>query len=413
MIDLVQLRENPAKVADLLRRKEPRFDVDKLIALDHEVRALKTIIEQLRKERNDLSNQAKGGVTDAIRARSIEVGRELKAKEEAQAPLEAAFETLLLSCPNIPQDDIPLGDKEANKVVRSFGEKPEFDFPFKNHVELNDALHWFDFETAAKMAGSQFVLYRGDAVKMMYALTRLMIKNNVKYGFEPIMPPYLLNEQSLVNASNFPKFVDQVYSVPEDKLFLLPTAEVPITNIHAHSILSASDLPRRYTSWTSCFRREAGSYGAQERGLIRIHQFEKVEIYTLCEPEQAADELERMVSCAEELLKSLNIHYQVSLLAAQDCSFASARTYDIEVWLPGQNRYYEVSSASNCTDFQARRAAIRYRKDAQSKPEYLYTLNASSLALPRLMVAIMENNQNPDGSINIPKVLADEMAALW
>lgn len=303
---------------------------------------------------------------------------------------------------------MPVGGKESNKVVSEVGKKPTFAFELKNHVELGASLGWFDFEDAARMTGSQFVVYKEPAVRLMYALTMFMMKNNIKHGYQPILPPYLVNEKSLVVASNFPKFKDQVYAVPADNLFLIPTAEVNLANMYRDQILSASQLPLSMTAWTSCFRREAGGYGAHERGLIRIHQFEKVELFTICDPENSAQELDRMVACAESILKALGLTYRVSLLATQDCSFPSAKTYDIEVWMPGQKAYYEVSSCSNCTDFQARRGAIRYRPSSISKPSLVHTLNGSSLALPRLMVALMETYQQADGSIHIPDILRNE-----
>jgi seryl-tRNA synthetase len=223
-----------------------------------------------------------------------------------------------------------------------------------------------------------------------------------------MLPPYLVNEKSLMVAGNFPKFKDQVYAVPADNLYLIPTAEVNLANVYRDQILSASQLPISMTSWTSCFRREAGGYGAHERGLIRIHEFEKVELVTICEPEKSAQELDRIVACAESILKALGLTYRVSLLATQDCSFQSAKTFDIEVWMPGQKAYYEVSSCSNCTDFQARRGSIRYRPSSIAKPTLVHTLNGSSLALPRLMVALMETYQQADGSIHIPEILRNE-----
>ena len=255
------------------------------------------------------------------------------------------------------------------------------------------------------MAGSQFVMYKGMGAQLVYALTRFMLKNNLKHGFEIMLPPCVTNETSLLVASNFPKFRDQVYAIPEDHLYLSPTAEVVLTNLYREHIFGDDQLPKRMTAWTSCFRREAGGYGATERGLIRIHQFEKVEIYTICEPEQAYKEHEHMLACAEDILQQLGLHYRVSLLAAQDCSFASAKTYDIEVWLPGQNCYYEVSSSSNCTDFQARRGSIRYKTRGMKKPELVYTLNTSSLAVPRLMVALLETYQRADGTVELPEIL--------
>lgn len=413
MIDLNRLRENQEQVKNLIFKKEPKFDIDGLIAKDKELREVRVVVEELRKDRNNISAQASKGLTDELRLRSAEIGKKIKEHEARLTALEAQFNELALACPNIPQEDLPEGGKEANKVVRTIGQKPTFSFQAKNHVELNEKLKWFEFESAAAMSGAQFVLYREMGTKLIYGLTRLMIKNNVKHGFEPIIPPYLVTEQALVNASNLPKFRGDFYEIQADGLCLIPTAEVSLTNIYANHIFGPNELPRRMTSWTSCFRREAGGYGSLERGLIRIHQFEKVELYSISQPEASNEELERMVACAEALLKELGLHYQVSLLAAQDCSFPSARTYDIEVWLPGQNRYYEVSSCSNCTDFQARRAAIRYRETAESKPKLTHTLNASSLALPRLMVALMEIYQQPDGSIKLPKVLEEAMANLW
>jgi seryl-tRNA synthetase len=408
MIDLGLLREQPEQVISLIKRKDPAYDAQRLYDWDVKLRALRQEVEELRRKKNELASQAKSGVTDQLRAQSIQIGKELKSKESELEQLESDFKGLYLSCPNIPETSIPLGGKEANKVVKTWGQKKEINFPVKNHVELGTALGWLDFDAATRMTASNFALYKGDAVRLMYALTMMMLKNNIKHGFEPVLPPYLVNEQSLTVASNFPKFKDQVFAVTEDKLYLTPTAEVNLGNMYRDKILAATDLPIRMTAWTSCFRREAGSYGATERGLIRIHQFEKVELFTICEPEHAHSEQERMLAAAEEILQKLGLHYRVSLLAAQDCSFASAKTYDIEVWLPGQGCYYEVSSISNCTDFQSRRGLIRFKRTPESKSELAYTLNGSSLALSRLMVAIMEVYQNADGSITIPDILKKE-----
>lgn len=413
MIDLNRLREEPAKVKELILRKEPSFNVDMLISLDQEVKATKAIIEQLRKERNDLAALGAKGITPELREQSIELGKKIKTQEVTIEEKENALKDLWLSCPNLPQEDIPLGNKEANKPVRAFGSKKEFTFAPKNHVELNEKAQWFDFATAATMSGAQFALYRGNGVKVIYALTRLMLKNNVKYGFEPVIPPYLVTEKAMYNASNLPKFRGDFYEIPAHGMCLIPTAEVSLTNMYADKIVSAEQLPLRNTAWTSCFRSEAGTYGAHERGLIRIHQFEKCELYSICDQESSNKELEMMVACGENILQMLGLHYRVSLLAAQDCSFASSRTYDIETWLPGQQQYYEVSSCSNCTDFQSRRAQIRYRKHHDEKPILAHTLNASSLALPRLMVALMETYQQEDGSIELPDVLQNEMDNLW
>ncbi len=408
MIDRSLLRENPSLFIQKIKKKDPEFDAQRLVDLEREVGKLQQEIDQLRHKKNELADMAKGGITEYIRVESIEIGKRLKEKEAHFATLDKEFIELNLSCPNLPEDDLPVGGKEANKVVREIGKKPTFAFEPKNHVELGTSLGWFDFEDAARMTGSQFVVYKEPAVRLMYALTMFMIKNNIKHGYKPMLPPYLINEKSLMVAGNFPKFKDQVYAVPADNLFLIPTAEVNLANMYRDQILSASQLPISMTAWTSCFRREAGGYGAHERGLIRIHQFEKVELVTICEPEKSAQELDRIVACAESILKALGLTYRVSLLATQDCSFQSAKTYDIEVWMPGQKAYYEVSSCSNCTDFQARRGSIRYRPSSISKPSLVHTLNGSSLALPRLMVALMETYQQADGSIHIPDILRNE-----
>jgi len=408
MIDLGLLREHPEVTAALLKKKDPSFDVDKLTELDNLVRSLRLEVENLRREKNELAQKGKSGVTDQLREQSKKIGGLLKEKEKQLQESTQIFKELYLRCPNIPYDDVPAGDKQDNVVVKQVGKKPVFSFSPKNHVELGAQNNWLDFERAAIMTGNNFALYKGDAVRLMYALTMFMLKHNIDAGFEPILPPYLVNERSLEVASNFPKFKDQVYEIQEDSLYLTPTSEVNLSNFYRDSILSKDQLPVRMTSWTSCFRREAGGYGATERGLIRIHQFEKVELYTVCSPEKSNEELERMLSCAETILQKLGLHYRVSLLAAQDCSFPSAKTYDIEVWMPGQDAYFEVSSCSNCTDFQARRGSIRYRPRPEGKTEFVNTLNGSSLALPRLMVAIMETYQQEDGSIAIPAILKKE-----
>lgn len=405
MIDLAKFRTCPQELRSLIHKKDPLFDVESLLNADARAHTLRLEVEQLRKARNELSAQAKGGVSEALRAQSIAIGKDLKEKEVLLSGAEELLRNLWLRCPNLPLVDVPVGGKDQNIPVKVVGEKPQFSFPFKNHVELNKSLGWFDCLAAARASGEGFVVYKGDGLRLQYALVRMMLKNNARHGFTPMMVPYLVTSQAMTNASNLPKFAEDAYSIPGDGLWVVPTAEVPLTNIHAEQIIEEASLPIRYTSWTSCFRREAGGYGAQERGLIRIHQFEKVELYTICEPSTAAQEQDRMIAAAEDILNQLGLHYRVVLLAGEDCSFASAKTYDIEVWLPGQDRYYEVSSVSNCTDFQARRAHMRFRALAQDKPQSVYTLNGSSLALSRLTVALMECYQQADGSVVLPAAL--------
>ena len=266
MIDLGLLREKTAVVIEGLKKKDPAFDAQQLYDLDCQVRKIRLDVEQLRHKKNEMAAQAKGGITPELREASIAVSKQLKEKEQELLVVEAAFNDLYLACPNLPEDDLPIGNKEANKVIKVVGEKPTFSFEVKNHLDLAVALGWLNFDEAAVMTGSNFALYKGDAVKMIYALTMMMLKNNIKHGYEPILPPYLVNEQSLIVASNFPKFKDQVFSVPEDKLYLTPTAEVNLANLYRDKILSVQQLPIRLTAWTSCFRREAGGYGANERG---------------------------------------------------------------------------------------------------------------------------------------------------
>lgn len=405
MIDLNLLRKDTQKVKKLLQIKDPFFDIDKLIKLDEQVRKLRMEVEELRHKKNELANLGSKKITEQLKEESRQISNELKDKESKLQAIESEFNNLYLVCPNILDETVPQGTKEQNLIIKEIGEKPNFKFEVKNHVDLGILNNWFDFDAAAKIAGSNFALYKGKAVKLVYALMIHMLSNNMKFGYFPILPPYLVNEQSLIAAGNLPKFKEDVYHIEQEDLYLTPTSEVNLTNLYRNNIFLAQDLPIRMTSWTSCFRREAGSYGAAERGLIRIHQFEKLELYTICEPDLSSQEQDRMIECAESILKSLNLHYRISLLAGQDCSFASAKTYDIEVWMPGQGVYKEVSSISNCTDFQARRAGIRFRRSANDKTRLVHTLNGSSLALPRLMVALVETYQQEDGTIEIPDIL--------
>jgi len=411
MIDLHLFRTNREETIQLLAKKDPHFPVQELIDRECSVRELQILVEALRSEKNLLAKEKT--ITADIREKAIELGKKLKSKELELETAQKALSTLWLTCPNIPTRDVPEGNKESNTPVRRWGKVPAFSFPVRNHLQLNEINKWFDLDVAAKMSGSQFVYYTTHGAKIIYALTHLMLKNNAKHGFNPVIPPYLVTDKALYNGGNLPKFEGDFYRMEQDNLCLIPTAEVSLTNVHAGDILDASQLPIRYTAWTSCFRREAGGYGAAERGIIRIHQFEKVELYALTKPEESTEELERMVQCAESILQALELTYEVVLLAGQDCSFGSAKTYDLEVWLPGQNRFQEVSSASNCTDFQARRSQIRYRDEVGKKPTLVHTLNASSLALPRLMVALMEQGQQEDGTIRLPKALTEIMDVLW
>jgi seryl-tRNA synthetase len=408
MIDLRLLRENPERIIAALSKKDPDYDTVQLIRLDKELRAIKNDVELLRCTKNELAKQGRSGITTELREQSIAINAKLKEKEEALESLEFEFNVHYLACPNILLDEVPVGSKEENVVVSMFGEKPVYSFAPKNHLDLGEKLGWLDFETAAKIGGASLALYKGNGVALLFSLAMFMLKHNKKHGFNFVLPSVFVNEKSLETTGNFPKFRDQVFAVPGDDLFLTPTSEVNLTNMYREHIFAASELPMRMTAFTSCFRREGGAYGSSERGIIRMRQFEKVEIVSMCRPEDSEQEHQRMLACAEGILQALGLHYRVMLLAGQDASWASAKTYDIEIWCPGQNEYKEVSSISNCIDFQARRGMIRFKDTAESKTQLVHTLNGSSLALPRLMVALMETYQQPDGSIAIPEVLKNE-----
>ncbi len=412
MIDISLLRgENAEKYIQNILKKDPSFDIQSLISLDASLRKSKGKIEELQFEKNQIS--ANKGVSQEQKDRAIALSKLIDEEKNNQAETEEKFNALLYRCPNFISDVVPAGNKEENKVVKSVGTKPDFAFLPKNHVELNKTLNWIDFGAGTEIAESGFIFYNEQGVKLIYALTMMMLKHNKKWGYNPVMPPYVVSKKSLWRNGLLPKFEGDYYELADDELALTPTAEVCLTNYHADKTYSQKDLPIRNCAWTPCFRREAGGYGANERGLIRVHQFEKVEIYAITEPENSKLELERMVACAEDLLNQLGLCYQVSLLAAQDCSFGSHKTFDIEVWLPGQNKFYEVSSCSNCTDFQARRAKIKFKRDGALKPEFVNTLNASSLALSRIIVALIENYQTADGNVTLPEVLQKEMDNLW
>ncbi len=408
MIDMSLLRENPDVFIAALKKKDPNFDIQLLLSLDKHVRSVRSEVESLRSAKNELAKKGRDGITGELRAQSAAISNQLKEKENTLIDLEQTFQQLYLKCPNFPDSSVPEGTVQDNLIERYNGTKPEYNFPLKNHVELGEKLGWLDFEAATKLAGANFALYKGDGVKLLFGLAMFMLKHNNKRGYNYVLPSVLLNEKSLEVTGNFPRFKDQAFAVPEDNLFLTPTSEVNLTNMYRDTIVMKDELPIRMTAFTSCFRREGGGYGANERGLIRMRQFEKVEIVSICAPEESWNEHARMLACAEEILQILGLHYRILVLATQDMSFSSAKTYDIEVWCPGQNEYKEIASVSNCTDFQARRGMIRFKDKQDSKTQLAHTLNGSSLALPRLMVALMETYQQPDGTIKLPDVLKGE-----
>jgi seryl-tRNA synthetase len=414
VIDLKRLRQDPeASRASLLRRRDPSLGpmLDAILELDRQRRELLVQAESLKAERNAASEEvarrkrAKEPADDLM-GRLKTTGDEVKALDARLRDVDVELDRRVLAVPNFPADEIPDGDASANRVVRTWGELPTFAFAPRPHWELGAALGILDLPAGAKIAGSGFPLLRGLGARLVRALSGFMLDLHTReHGYEEVAPPYLANRASLTGTGQLPKFEDDQYGVPSDDLFLIPTAEVPLTNIHRDEILEGSDLPRGYCAWTPCFRREAGAHGKDTRGLIRVHQFDKVELVRFARAEDSAAEHERMTGHAETVLQRLEIPYRVLELAAGDTGFASARTYDLEVWAAGVGTWLEASSSSTFTDFQARRANIRYRPEPKAKPEFVHTLNASGVAFPRTIIALLENNQAADGSVRVPQAL--------
>lgn len=419
MIDIRLIRKDPEFILRRLRTKVPEADISRLLMLDETVRSKKTEVETLKSKRNEASEEIGRLKRSGQDASSLVHEMSLMADHIHQvdgevAELEVQVIDELARLPNLPMEDIPVSpDPKDNVVVRSWKEKPTFSFQPKNHVELNEQLKCFDFERAVKISGSGWPSYKGLGARLEWAIINYMIDAHVKRGFTQWIPPIVVKKEALFAAGQLPKFANQQYGVSdgENELFLIPTAEVSINALFMDEILPEESLPLKFFAYTPCFRREAGAAGSQERGLIRTHQFNKVEMFAFTTPEQSPHVFEEFVHAAEELVRGLGLHYRSMLLTTGDMSFASAKTIDIEVWLPGQNRYYEVSSVSNCTDYQARRANTRYKK-GREKPQLVHTLNGSGLATSRLMVALLENNQQPDGSVLIPEVLRPYLGGL-
>lgn len=364
----------------------------------------KTIGELMKSGKRDEAESARAEVATS-KSRIAELDRE---RDEA----ETAMRELLAALPNIPHESVPLGkDESANVQIRRWGSAPVFDFEPRDHVDLGERLGILDFERAAKLTGSRFSILNGAGAQLERALGNLMLDVHTNaHGYTETSPPVIVNRESLFGTGNLPKFEEDLFKIEDEReLFLIPTAEVPITNYHRNETLSAEDLPRKWTARTTCFRSEAGSHGRDTRGLIRQHQFEKVELVKYVLPEHSFDELETLTRDAERILQLLGLPYRVMLLSTGDMGFSAAKTYDIEVWLPSQNTFREISSCSNCTDFQARRAQIRFKRTPKDKPEYVHTLNGSGLAIGRTLIAILENHQQPDGSILIPEALQHYM----
>ena len=413
MLDLNLIRENPKKVETALLKRMDSVDFTELLKWDEDRRELISQVEILKNKKNQVSKEIpmlkkQGKDVEHYYEEMKEVSNTIKEFEEKLTLLEENIKVFLQSLPNMPDEDVLPGGKENNKVIREWGEKPQFNFQAKDHVELVKLHDLIDYERGVKLGGNGFWIYKGVGAMLEWALLNYFIEEHIRDGYQFILPPHILTYQCGVAAGQFPKFGDEVYKVNADKentQFLLPTSETALINLHRDEILKEEELPKKYFSYTPCYRVEAGSYRASERGMIRGHQFNKVEMFQYTKPEDSDAALEELIGKAEKLVQGLGLHHRVTKLAAKDCSATMAKTYDIEVWIPSMNEYKEVSSASNGKDYQARRGMIRFRRIDGKKNEYLHTLNASGLATSRLLPAIVEQFQQEDGSIIVPEVL--------
>jgi seryl-tRNA synthetase len=417
MLDLKLVRDDPERVRARLGvrgRAEYTATLDELLALDAERRAAISEVDGLRARRNEVSPQVgrlkQAGRDDEAEPLILEMrelGERMAQFDARRTQAENAVRDLLLNIPNLPETDVPAGDESANVVVREWGDARTFDFGPLPHWDLGEQLGILDLPRGTKIAGSGFPLYVGGGARLLRALINLMLDLHVsEHGYTEVAPPYLVNESAALGTGHLPKYADDMYYVGEDRLYLIPTAEVPVTNIHAGELLEPDALPRRYVAYTPCFRREAGSHGKDTRGVLRVHQFDKVELMRFERPDASRAALDELTGHAEAVLRRLGLRYRVVLLAGGDLGFANALTYDLEVWAPGVERWLEVSSCSLYNDYQARRANIRFRPAPGVKPEFAHTLNGSGLGLPRTLIAVLETYQQADGSILLPQSLA-------
>lgn len=416
MLDIKQIDQDPEGYQERIARRGASVSLSEVVEVNNRRRQLIGRTEELRHQKSVTESSMrtadkKGPEFAAFRDQMREVSKEIKELAQRLKDTEEELQGALLQIPNLPADDLPVGaDEEANELVRTVGERPSFSFTPKEHWELGEALGHLDFERAVKVAQSRFSVLRGPLAKLERALINFMLDLHTEtHGYTEVIPPFLVNHASMQGTGQFPKFKDDAFLLERDNLALIPTAEVPLTNLHRDEILDGASLPVRYTAYTPCFRREAGSYGRDTRGLIRQHQFQKVELVQFVRPEESEAALEALTGHAEEILKRLGLHYRVMKLCTGDLGFSASKTYDLEVWLPGQNAYREISSCSNFRDFQARRAAIRYRPEPNAKPQLCHTLNGSGLAVGRTVVAILENYQREDGTVVVPEALRPYM----
>lgn len=416
MLDVRAIREQPDDIQRRLQTRDPDVTLDEIVRLDGRRREIIHEVEQLKHRRNEASDEIaqlkRDGDDEAARARIAEmtkVSDRIKTIDAEQREIEADLNDRLARLPNVPHEDVPVSlDDDDKVVVREHGEPPSQDFEPEHHLDLGERLGLLDFPRAARIAGSRFPMYVGWGARLEIGLIQFFWDFNFQQsGYTPVFPPFLGNSDSMYTAAQLPKFQADVYHIEKDDLYLNPTSETILCNLHRDEILDVDVLPLKYAAYTTCFRREAGAAGEEERGLIRMHQFNKVELFKFTDADSSFEELESLVQDAEAVLQQLGLHYRVVLLPTGDMAAQSAKTYDLEVWIPSTGRYYEVSSISNCTDYQARRGNIRYRPEREAKPEFVHTLNGSGLATSRLLAAILETNQRSDGSILVPEVLRD------
>lgn len=419
MLDIKFIRENHELVEQMLEHRGSDLELEAILVLDKQRRRTIQEVESLKHERKTVSDQIakmkkSGEDASKIITQMRQVSQRIKELDQELAKLEADLHGSLLLIPNVPHESVPVGaDEKDNPVVKRWGEITEFSFTPKQHWELGERLGILDFERAAKMTGARFALYWGLGARLERALINFMLDlHTTKHGYQEVLPPFMVNSLAMTGTGQLPKFKEDLFKLEDWDYYLVPTAEVPVTNIYMNEILEENDLPLYHTAYTPCFRSEAGSYGKDTRGLIRQHQFNKVELVKFTTPEQSYDELESLLLDAEEVLQELQLPYQVVTLCTGDLGFSAAKTYDIEVWLPGQQAFREISSCSNFEDFQSRRANIRYRPSGRKKIGFLYTLNGSGLAVGRTLVAILENWQQEDGSVVIPPVLRPYMGGI-
>jgi seryl-tRNA synthetase len=416
MLDLKFIRENPDVVKKSLAIRKVQLDLDKLLRLDNQRRELLSKADSLRARKNKASDEIgklireKATPKDRIQEMKA-ISSEIKEIEKSLDDIESQLRQLLMLVPNIPHSSVPVGsDPQANRIIRTFGQVSRFDFPVRTHLELAQHLDIIDFPRAAKLAGSNFVLFKGLGAQLERALINFMLDLHTrKHNYVEVFPPFLVNRASMTGTGQLPKLEEDMYRLKDDDYFLIPTAEVPVTNIYRDEILNEQDLPVYFVAYSACFRREAGSYGKDTKGLVRVHQFDKVELVKFVREEDSYQELESLLKNAEEVLQLLELPYRVVLLSSEGLSFAASKCYDIEAYAPGIDVWLEVSSCSNFGDFQARRANIRYRKKGSKKLAYVHTLNGSGVALARTVVAIIENYQQPDGTVVIPRALRPYM----